>query len=141
MRTSLRFRGLRRRSFLVVLALALMLSLLPTAAFASAGGPYMHPPAQQYYRQAPHNNYAPRQNYMPRQNDGPTWQNGGSNWSYEPQHNNWNSGCDSTYRVRRGDTLSEIAQRYHVSVRALTNANRLGSPNRIYAGTTLCIPD
>jgi nucleoid-associated protein YgaU len=134
MRTSLRFRGLRRRSCLVVLVLALMLSLLPTAAFASAGGPHMRPPAQQYSRQAPHNNYTPRQNYMPRQDDGPRW-------NYEPQHNTRYSGCDTTYRVRRGDTLSEIAQRYRVSVRALTNANRLGSPNRIYAGTTLCIPD
>ena len=132
----LRFRGLRRRSLLAVLALALMLSLLPTAAFAY-GGPHMspgyapHPP--QYYRQAPRYNYSPRQNYAPRQTYAPRQYN----W---PQQEYRYSGCDATYRVRRGDTLSEIARHYRVSVRELANANRLGSPNRIYAGTTLCIP-
>ncbi|AEV81580.1 secreted protein [Actinoplanes sp. SE50] len=48
-----------------------------------------------------------------------------------------------TYVVRRGDTLSRIASRYHVrgGWRALyrTNAKRLSSPNRLSVGQRLAI--
>ncbi len=43
------------------------------------------------------------------------------------------------YRVRRGDTLSEIAKKYGTSVRAIKKANRLKS-DRIYVGQVLKIP-
>jgi len=43
------------------------------------------------------------------------------------------------YRVRRGDTLSEIAQKYGVSVKTLKRVNRLRS-SKIYAGQLLKIP-
>lgn len=47
----------------------------------------------------------------------------------------------TTIRIRRGDTLSEIAARYHTTVAALVALNRLpGSGNLIYAGDTLRIP-
>jgi LysM repeat protein len=42
--------------------------------------------------------------------------------------------------VARGQTLSAIASRYHVSVGALAAANHLGNPNRLVAGSTLVIP-
>ena len=42
--------------------------------------------------------------------------------------------------VRWGETLSGIAARYGVSVRALMRANGLRSANRIYAGQRLVIP-
>lgn len=45
----------------------------------------------------------------------------------------------STYRVRRGDTLSEIAQRHGVSVRQLQSWNDLGGRTRIRAGQSLRI--
>ncbi len=44
------------------------------------------------------------------------------------------------HRVRRGETLSKIARRYHTSVQAIAQANRLGSRNRVYAGQQLTIP-
>ncbi len=43
------------------------------------------------------------------------------------------------HKVRRGDTLSEIAQKYRVSVKSIKRANRLKS-NRIYVGQVLKIP-
>ena len=45
-----------------------------------------------------------------------------------------------THRVRRGQTLSHIAQRYGVSVAALKTANRLGRRGQVKAGQTLRIP-
>ncbi|MCP3876571.1 MAG: LysM peptidoglycan-binding domain-containing protein [Desulfobacteraceae bacterium] len=43
------------------------------------------------------------------------------------------------HRVRRGQTLSGIAQKYKSSVRAISNANNI-KRNRIYAGKVLKIP-
>jgi LysM repeat protein len=45
------------------------------------------------------------------------------------------------YRVRAGDTLAAIAARYGSSVRKLTRANRLRSPNLILIGARLVIPN
>ena len=44
------------------------------------------------------------------------------------------------HTVRRGETLSHLAQRYGTSVRALMRVNRLGS-SRLRIGKTLRIPD
>ena len=44
------------------------------------------------------------------------------------------------HRVRRGETLSAIARRYRISVRALSQANALSSRNDIRAGMRLRIP-
>lgn len=46
----------------------------------------------------------------------------------------------STHKVRSGDTLSEIAQRYKVSVSALKAANKISSPKGLRAGKTIKIP-
>ena len=43
------------------------------------------------------------------------------------------------YTVQRGDTLSEIAVRYGVSVRYLVNINGIRNPNLIYPGQILKI--
>lgn len=45
-----------------------------------------------------------------------------------------------TYTVRPGDTLSGIAARHRVAVRALSRLNGITDPNRIYVGTVLRIP-
>lgn len=47
---------------------------------------------------------------------------------------------DLYHRVRRGDTLSQIAQQYHVSLAALIRANGLGNRNFIRAGQVLTLP-
>src|SRR5260370_41492120 len=42
--------------------------------------------------------------------------------------------------VQNGQTLSGIAQSYHVPMRAIAEANQLSPPYRIQAGRTLIIP-
>jgi membrane-bound lytic murein transglycosylase D len=44
------------------------------------------------------------------------------------------------HKVRRGDTLSGIAKRYHTSVRAIMRANGLRNSSYIKAGWTLKVP-
>jgi LysM repeat protein len=47
----------------------------------------------------------------------------------------------STYRIKRGDTLSDIAHRYHTTVATLLSANDLpGNGHLIIAGETLRVP-
>jgi LysM repeat protein len=46
----------------------------------------------------------------------------------------------STYTVRRGDTLLAIAERFGVTVRALTEANGITDPSLLRIGQTLTIP-
>lgn len=45
-----------------------------------------------------------------------------------------------THTVRRGETLSEIAEHYGVTLEALTKANRIKRPSAITAGRKLTIP-
>ena len=46
-----------------------------------------------------------------------------------------------TYRIQSGDTLSELARRYNVSVADIVRANGITNPDRIYEGDELTIPD
>ena len=46
----------------------------------------------------------------------------------------------TTYTVRSGDTVSEIAEDYGLSETALVRYNGLGNPDRIYVGQVLRIP-
>lgn len=46
----------------------------------------------------------------------------------------------TSYKVRKGDTLSELAKRDHTTVAELVRLNRIKNPNLILAGTTLKIP-
>jgi uncharacterized protein (TIGR02594 family) len=43
----------------------------------------------------------------------------------------------STYHIAKGDTLSEIAQRFRTNFEELAAANGINNPNLIYAGATL----
>jgi membrane-bound lytic murein transglycosylase D len=52
----------------------------------------------------------------------------------------WTPPQYATHRVRRGETLSQIASRYHTSVSALMRVNGLRSPNRLRVGQRLRIP-
>jgi len=52
----------------------------------------------------------------------------------------YNGGCSAYHYVRYGQTLSQIAMSYGVSVQALMQANGIRNPNHIYAGQKLCIP-
>lgn len=49
-------------------------------------------------------------------------------------------GGGHVYTVRYGDTLYSIARRFGVSVQAITRANGITNPNRIYVGQRLIIP-
>ena len=44
------------------------------------------------------------------------------------------------YTVKAGDTLAEIADRYHVTPSALVEANQLNYPDRLVVGQALVIP-
>jgi murein DD-endopeptidase MepM/ murein hydrolase activator NlpD len=48
--------------------------------------------------------------------------------------------CSSYYTVVSGDTLSQIAARYHSSVQAIGQANSIANVNLIYPGQNFCIP-
>jgi membrane-bound lytic murein transglycosylase D len=48
---------------------------------------------------------------------------------------------DRYYKVRRGDSLSKIAQRYRIRERELVSANNLRSRHRIQVGQVLVLPD
>jgi peptidoglycan-N-acetylglucosamine deacetylase len=50
------------------------------------------------------------------------------------------SGGTYCHVVKRGETLSQIAAQYGVSVQALAAANNLSNPNLIYVGQCLVIP-
>lgn len=45
------------------------------------------------------------------------------------------------YTVKKGDTLSEIAEKYSVTVEALVASNGISNPDRIAIGQELTIPD
>ena len=49
------------------------------------------------------------------------------------------SGCVQWHTVRCGETLSSIAWRYGTSVDYLMSINGIRNPNKIYAGTNLCV--
>ena len=44
------------------------------------------------------------------------------------------------YKVKSGDTLSEIAMKYGVTIQDIVNANKLTSKSRIYIGQKLVLP-
>ncbi len=50
------------------------------------------------------------------------------------------AGAPSAIRLRRGDTLSEIAARHHTTVAVLQALNHMGGSTTIYAGDTLLVP-
>jgi membrane-bound lytic murein transglycosylase D len=50
------------------------------------------------------------------------------------------SASSRTHRVRRGETLSGIARRYRVTVKALRRANSIRNEHAVMAGTRLRIP-
>ena len=51
-----------------------------------------------------------------------------------------NTDKDFVYRIRRGDTLWDIARRFDTTVDELAALNHIADPDRIYVGETLIIP-
>jgi len=112
----------RRLVIFVALIVALVGSLLPAAAFAAAG-----PVSVEGNRRPNHGWNEPSR---PSRND--------HNYS-RPSHSDWRpvKACDTTYRVRRGDTLSEISKHFRVSIHAIAQKNGIRNVNRIIAGSVL----
>jgi len=50
------------------------------------------------------------------------------------------AGCTSVYRVKPGDTLTKIANRYNMNVSALARANGISNASHIVVGQVICIP-
>lgn len=59
---------------------------------------------------------------------------------YIPTGSGYPSGCVTYHWVQYGDTASEIAVHYGISIYALARANGITNLNRIYVGQRLCIP-
>jgi nucleoid-associated protein YgaU len=114
MNLKFRFTNIRRSLMLMIVVVALSAAMLPTAAFASGYG---------------HQGRA--------WNPGPRPGHGHNRPSHQPSRP---SQCTTTYRVKKGDSLSQIAAHFGVSVNQLAKANGIKNPNRIYAGQVLCIP-
>jgi LysM repeat protein len=57
-----------------------------------------------------------------------------------PQRVSVSTSLSRTYVVKPGDSLSAIAQRFHVSLRTLARANRLSSRRVLLIGTKLRVP-
>lgn len=45
-----------------------------------------------------------------------------------------------SYVIKSGDTLSELALKYHTTVPVLCEINNIKNPNMIYAGNKIFIP-
>lgn len=53
-------------------------------------------------------------------------------------HNDYCKG--ETYKIKWGDTLSEIAIKYNTTINTLVRLNKIKNPNLIYSGETLRLP-
>ncbi|MPZ72929.1 MAG: LysM peptidoglycan-binding domain-containing protein [Nitriliruptorales bacterium] len=58
----------------------------------------------------------------------------------EPSPETPDDAAPETYRVREGDTLSEIAERFGTTVRDLSQLNDIDDPHAIRVGQRLKIP-
>ncbi|MED2944249.1 LysM domain-containing protein [Bacillus swezeyi] len=54
--------------------------------------------------------------------------------SVKPVSNKKSGKSNTTYTVKKGDTLSGIAQKYGTTVKALQRLNNIKDPNKIYVG-------
>ena len=135
--------GLRRKSIILVLFCALLLSALPTAAIAASGTYHYVQPRETlsgiaaYFGVSvqalvaanglanPNHIYVGQALLIPTGSD--DWDDNGS-------------GCVAWHSVGYGQTLSGIAAWFGVSTHALSSANNIWNPNHIYAGMKLCIP-
>lgn len=57
-----------------------------------------------------------------------------------PKQPRWGEKLYVHYKVKKGDTLSEIAHNYQVSVKSLKKLNRISNSNKLYIGKKLRIP-
>lgn len=125
-------RRFRRATILAVVIITLIALVLPTTAFAAAGVPDVEgrPSRGQNYNYYRHNDRNDYHNDYYRNDHGSRY---GKSKSY--------AHCEDIYKVKKGDNLSRIAKRYHVSISALVRANNIKNANRIYVGQRLCIPE
>ena len=64
----------------------------------------------------------------------------GLNFQDMPKHEVPTGSEYITYKIKKGDTLSEIAKKYGTSVSVLASINNIKDVDKIYAGNTLKIP-
>ncbi len=137
----------RRPFFAIVLALALVLTILPAAAYAApaeapAASGHVHIVKKGETLSHIARRYGVTVNALAHAN-------GLSNASYiyigqrlhVPAASGAPAGCKSYYHVKHGDTLSKVAAWYGIKTYALAGANNLGNADYIYVGQKLCIPN
>jgi LysM repeat protein len=57
-----------------------------------------------------------------------------------PQVKTWDPGETTVYKVRKGETLSQIAHRYDVAMADVVALNNIKNPNMIHVGQRLVLP-
>ncbi len=141
------YRTLRRASVMLLLALTLLGVLLPTAASAAPAAA----PAQQvdgfWYTVQRGDNlsriaswYGTTVHAIMRANGLHTSVIQPGQVLFIPAGGGGGGSCARTHYVQRGETLSQIARWYGVSVQQLAAINNIHNPSRIYVGQMLCIP-
>ena len=121
----------RRSALMLLLVMALVAALLPTAAYAGAKGR-----SGMTSRSYASGRVQPKQRFdhrFDRQKDHQ------DRFDKRPVVRKPQVRCETTYRVRKGDNLTKIARHFHTSVKTLTRVNNIRNPNRIFVGQTLCI--
>lgn len=74
-----------------------------------------------------------------------TRKRGNGNWGYSYQFlmfiypPGYEPKVRTTYKIKRGDTLSHIAVKFRVTVADLCSWNNISNPNKIYAGDTIFV--
>jgi LysM repeat protein len=136
---------IRRRGILLLALIALAGALLPSGVFAAdsdatrlgspefSTGRYQPRGKNQGYNRNQYNRNQYNRNYN-------QYNDNYNRPQYNDNYKQSSKGCATTYKVRKGDTLSGIAKHFHVSVNSLARANGIKNPNQIFAGQVLCIP-
>jgi LysM repeat protein len=154
MKLKFRLLSLRSRALLVIAIVALTVAMLPTAAFAQQYGnqgraydPRPRQQAQQNYSNSgrdDHKKNDNKKNNDHKKNDDKKHDDKKKDDRKKDDKKNddkkHNNRCETTYKVKRGDTLSGIAHHFHISQQKLAKANGIKNPNHIFAGQRLCIP-
>ena len=158
-----------RHTLMLMAMVAFLAAMLPTAVFAAPAGKTILVPNRDNYQRDNYQNERYNRNQGRNDRDyGYDYDYGDKdgyddydkddkedlyyyNYDKDPRYNrgqekrdnygkNYNNYCETSYKVRKGDTLSDIARQYRVSVYQLAKANNIKNPNRIITGQRLCIP-
>lgn len=146
---TLHSRSLWRYGVLIVMALALLMTMTPVAAYAASAETNVEAPAASgtyYYVKkgdtlsAIARRYGTTVNAIKQANGLTSSTIYVGQCLYIPAAT-YTAACRTYHIVQPGDTLSGIAAWFGIKTSALAAANGLSNPNKIYVGQCICIPN